>query len=123
VDFYEIESGRVLRAHVSVHLKGNPTGVRDGGILEAPLHEVEVECLPKDLPERLIVDISELDVNQSIHTGDLKLGDGVKLLSPDDQVVALVKFAKEESAAASTEAADAAGPAAAAPAEEAADKK
>jgi large subunit ribosomal protein L25 len=120
VDFYEVESGKLLRTRVSVHCKGSPIGVRNGGVLELPLHEVEVECLPKDLPERIIVDISELDVNQSIHTGDLKLGEGVKLMSPDDQVVALVKFAKEETAATSAEAADAAGPAAASPADEAA---
>jgi large subunit ribosomal protein L25 len=116
VDFYEVESGVALRARVSIHIHGTPVGVREGGVLEFPLHEVEVECLPKDLPERLDVDISGLKVNQSIHVRDLALGDGVRLISGGDQVVALVKFAKAESAAADTEEAAAAGPAAAAPA-------
>jgi large subunit ribosomal protein L25 len=117
VDFYEVESGVALRAKVSIHIHGTPIGVREGGILEFPLHEVEVECLPKDLPERLDVDISGLKVNQSIHVRDLVLGDGVRLISGGDQVVALVKFAKAESAAVSTEEeAAAAGPAAAVPA-------
>ncbi|MDR1468877.1 MAG: 50S ribosomal protein L25 [Spirochaetaceae bacterium] len=99
VDFYEIERGKVLRAKVRVHVNGNPIGVREGGILEIPIHDVEVECLPKDLPRRINVDISTLAVNQSIHVRDLALGDGVKLISAEDQVVALVKFAKAEKAA------------------------
>ncbi|MDR1257080.1 MAG: 50S ribosomal protein L25 [Spirochaetaceae bacterium] len=114
VDFYEIEMGKILRARVSVRITGNPVGVRNGGILETPLHDIEVECLPKDLPARIDIDISGLDVNQSIHVRDLVLGDGVKLVSGEDQVVALVKFAKAEAASAAaseTEAAPAAKPA------------
>ncbi|MDR0624321.1 MAG: 50S ribosomal protein L25 [Treponema sp.] len=119
VDFYEVESGIALRARVSIHIIGNPIGVREGGILESPLHEIEVECLPKDLPERIEVDVSELKVNQSIHVRDIVLGEGVRLISGADQVVALVKFAKTEAAAPTEEeAAAAAGtaPAGAAPA-------
>ncbi|GHV60409.1 50S ribosomal protein L25 [Spirochaetia bacterium] len=118
VDFYEVESGVALRAHVSVHVHGTPIGVREGGVLESPLHEIEVECLPKDLPERIDVDISALKVNQSFHVRDIALGEGVRLLSNPDQVVALVKFAREEVVAPAAEeaaAADAA-PAAGAPA-------
>jgi large subunit ribosomal protein L25 len=104
VDFYEIEGNTLLRARVSIHIHGNPVGVREGGILETPLHDIEVECLPKDLPERLDVDIAELKVNQSMHVRDLKLGEGVKLISNPDQVVALVKFAKAEAAPVAEEA-------------------
>lgn len=121
VDFYEVEAGIVLRTKVSVHAQGNPIGVRDGGILELPLHEIEVECLPKDLPERIVVDIAGLHVNQSIHVRDLAIGENVRLISPADQVIALVKFARDEAASAATSE-DAAGPAAAAP-EAAAEKK
>lgn len=99
VDFYEIDTVKILRTNVSLHIYGNPVGVRDGGILETPLHEIEVECLPKDLPERIEVDISSLKANQSIHVRDLKLADGVKLVSAGDRVIALVKFAKAEVAA------------------------
>jgi large subunit ribosomal protein L25 len=105
VDFYEVESNTSLRARVSVHVQGSPVGVREGGILELPLHEIDVECLPKDLPERIDVDISGLKVNQSIHVRDLALGEGVRLISGGDQVVALVKFAKAETVAAEEEAA------------------
>ena len=131
VDFYEVESGIMLRARVSIQLKGNAIGVREGGVLEFPLHEIEVECYPKDLPERIELDISDLGVNHSIHVRDLALSESVRVLSSVDQVVALVKYAKEEkeaapteeeaaaaaAAAAATPGAAAAGPAAAAPAE------
>jgi large subunit ribosomal protein L25 len=113
VDFYEVESGVALRAKVSIHLNGNPVGVREGGMLESPLHEIEVECLPKDLPERIDIDVSGLKVNQSLHVRDIPLGAGVKLISAADQVVALVKFAKAEAApSAEAEAAAGAAPAA-----------
>ncbi|AEF82905.1 50S ribosomal protein L25 [Leadbettera azotonutricia] len=117
VDFYEVESGVALRARVSIHLQGSPIGVRDGGILEFPLHEIEVECFPKDLPERIDLDVSALSVNQSIHVRDIPLASGIRLISGSDQVVALVKYAKEEAVVAPTaEEAAAAGPAATEPA-------
>jgi large subunit ribosomal protein L25 len=99
VDFYEVESGIALRARVSINLKGNAIGVREGGVLEFPLHEIEVECLPKDLPERIEIDISTLGVNQSIHVRDIPLASTIRLISASDQVVALVKYAKEQAAA------------------------
>ena len=116
VDFYEVESGIAVRARVTIILKGNAIGVREGGVLEFPLHEIEVECLPKDLPERIELDISGLGTNQSIHVRDIALAEGIRVLSNADQVVALVKFAKEEKAAEPTpEEAAAAAAAAAAP--------
>lgn len=123
IDFYEVESGVVLRAKVSIVLHGNPIGVREGGMLENPLREIEVECLPKDLPDRIDIDISELKANHSLHVRDIHLAEGIKLISNPDQVVALVKFAKAEVVAAAVpDAAAVAADAAAAPAA-AADKK
>jgi len=105
VDFYEVESGVSLRAKVSIQLRGNPIGVREGGILEFPLHEIDVECLPKDLPERIELDISSLGANQSIYVRDLKLAEGVRIITGSEQVIALVKFARDGVAAPTGEAA------------------
>ncbi len=118
VDFYEVQKDTLLRAKVPVHVIGTAVGTREGGILEAPLHELEVECLPRDLPEKIEVDVSALKANQSIHVRDLQLPAGVKVISNSDQVVALVKYAKAEVVEAETAAAAeaAAAPAAAAPA-------
>ena len=115
VDFYAIERGKLLRAHVSLHVSGSPVGVREGGILETPLHEIEVECMPKDLPEQITIDVSALKVNEALHARDIVLPAGVKLIGNGDQVVALVKFARSESPAEGAE--EAAAPAAPAAAE------
>ncbi len=118
VDFFEVEQDQAIRARVSIHLLGSPIGVREGGILEAPVHEVEVECLPRDLPGKIEVDVSGLGANHSIHVRDISLPN-VRILNSGDQVVALVKFAKIEAAPvveAVEEGAEAAGEAGAAPA-------
>ena len=95
VDFFEVEQDREIRAHVSIHLLGTPIGVREGGILETPVHEVEVECLPRYLPGKFEIDVSTLEANHAIHVRDISLPN-VKILNSGDQVVALVKFAKIE---------------------------
>jgi len=115
VDFYEVESGVSVRARVTIQLKGAAIGVREGGVLEFPLHEIEVECLPKDLPERIELDVSNLGVNQAIHVRDVPLSDAIRVISSLDHVVALVKYAKEEKVAAPVEEAAAEAGAAAAP--------
>jgi large subunit ribosomal protein L25 len=96
VDFLEIVKGRILHARVPLHLVGSAIGVRNGGILEHPGHEVEVECDPRYLPEGIDVDISGLEANHSIHIRDLPLIPNVKFLSSPELVVASVKFAKAE---------------------------
>ena len=114
-DLYEVEAGRILRTRVGIRLEGSPTGVRDGGVLETGVTEIEIECLPRDLPPRIIVDVSNLGVNESIHVRDLQLSDAIKVLSEEDQVVATVKFitAEAETAVAETEETPAADAAAA----------
>jgi len=114
IDFYEVESGVALRAKVSLVFQGNPVGVREGGMLETPMHEIEIECFPKDLPERIEIDISGLKANHSLHVRDIPLNQGIRLLSNPDKVVALVKFAKAEAVAVPAAADEAAAPAAAA---------
>jgi large subunit ribosomal protein L25 len=100
VDFYEFEKGKALRTRVPVRLEGNPVGVKEGGILESLLHRIEVECLPKDLPEELVLDINELGLDKSMHIRDLALPEGVRALQPADQVICVVAHRKAEEEAA-----------------------
>jgi large subunit ribosomal protein L25 len=119
IDFYEVESGVAVRAKVTLVLQGNPIGVREGGMLENPFFEIEVECLPGILPERIEIDISGLKGGQSLYVRDIPLAEGIRLLTNPDQVVALVRQARVETAAATEGATDAAAPAeSAAPAAE-----
>ncbi|NNM55319.1 MAG: 50S ribosomal protein L25 [Spirochaetales bacterium] len=90
IDFYQVSSTKTLHAKIPLHLAGTPAGVREGGLLEQLVHEVEVECLPKDLPHEIKVDVSNLLVGQSIHAGDLAGFAGVKFLLNADTVVAHV---------------------------------
>lgn len=96
VDFYAIESGQLLRTNVQIHLTGTAPGVREGGVLQSQIHEVEVECLPKDIPEYFELDISGLQVGDALHVADLPALDGVKILNSEDQTIALVAMTREE---------------------------
>jgi len=96
VDFYEIERGKTLRTNVGLHLVGTATGVREGGVQESFLHELEVECLPKDLPEHIEVDISVLEIGHSIHVRDIQAPAGVEILNSPDQVVCMVTHKRAE---------------------------
>jgi large subunit ribosomal protein L25 len=96
VDFYEFEKGKALRTRVPVRLEGNPIGVKEGGILESLMHALEVECLPKDLPEEIVLDINELGLDKALHVRDLTLPPGVRPIPAPDQVVCLVAHRKAE---------------------------
>lgn len=98
IDFYEFKKGVALRTRVPVRLTGNPIGVREGGVLETLMHQVDVECLPKLLPEEIIGDIAELKIGDALHIRQLPIPEGVKVLQTADQVVCLVthRMAEEE---------------------------
>ncbi len=96
VDFYEVATGKLLRTNIQVHVHGNPKGVREGGILDVSLHDIEVECLPKDIPEEFSIDVSELDIGDSVHVSDIVQPEGVRILTHLDQVIASVVHARVE---------------------------
>ena len=96
IDFYEFERGKALRTRVPIRLTGNPAGVKEGGILEILLRELDVECLPKDLPEEIVLDISELALDKALHVRDMNLSEGVRSLMSIEQVVCLVAHRKAE---------------------------
>jgi len=89
VDFLELTKGHVITAHIPVHVHGSPKGVRvGGGVLDIQLHEIEVRCLPSDLPHQIDIDVSGLDLGESLHIADLPKLSGVEYMGDDDQPVA-----------------------------------
>jgi len=84
VDFFEIEKGKTLRTTVPVHVEGTAPGVREGGMLEQQTHSLDIECMPKDIPSNITVDVSKLAIGESIHVGDLEVPEGVKILAGED---------------------------------------
>ncbi len=96
IDFYEFKKGVALRTHVPLKFSGNPIGVKEGGILETLLHELEVECLPKDLPEEIGVEIGELALGHALHVSQITLPEGVRAIAAPDQVICIVAHRKAE---------------------------
>lgn len=91
VDFHQVEESKKLRVDVPVHEVGEAVGVRTGGgILDHALRTLRVECLPKDLPDRIDVDVSALEVGQSIHVSEVKLPAGVSVLNAKELPVFMV---------------------------------
>jgi large subunit ribosomal protein L25 len=110
-DFYEIALDRVLQVKVHVELHGNPVGVKvEGGILDFVTRELEVECLPTHIPEKIVVDVSELGLGKNLRVSQVAPPDKVKILTDGDIVVAHVVVPRaEEEVAPVAEAAPAEG--------------
>ncbi len=97
VDLHEIAHDEPIHVEVNILEEGEPIGVRvGGGLLESPLRRLRIACLPKDLPEHIVVDVSHLEIGQAIHVGDLKLPAGITVLNAKDQSVAAVHAPKAE---------------------------
>jgi large subunit ribosomal protein L25 len=97
VDFHAVSATEKITAEVPIETVGEPIGVKtNGGLLEHNLRDLEVECLPGDLPDRIEVDVSGLDINQSIHVKDLKLPPGVEAVTDGDLTVVAVSAARVE---------------------------
>jgi large subunit ribosomal protein L25 len=107
VDLKRIAMDKVLRVRVPITLKGEAPGVKvQGGILEQVLREVEIECLPADIPGHIDTDVSGLNFGDSIRVSDLPHGGKLKFLTDEDQTVVHVVAVKEVVEAAPAEGAE-----------------
>lgn len=100
-DLYEVAMNRPLTVKIPIHYTGTPEGVKtDGGILQVIRRSVLIRALPADLPEFIEVDISGLGLNKSLHIGDVKFSEKLKVLDNKEfTIVAVVEAAEEEVAA------------------------
>ena len=91
VDFHAVSADEKIHSEVPVETTGDAVGVKSyGGLLELSLHAVEVECLPKDLPEVIRIDVSALNIGDAIHLKDLQLPQGVTTRGDGDLTVVRV---------------------------------
>lgn len=104
IDLKRIDLAKRLHVKVPVHVVGDPVGVKiQGGMFELINREIEIECLPDDIPEHFTYDVSKLGLGQAVRAGDIPLSGSMKLLAPADLVVAhvvMVRGADETAAAA-----------------------
>lgn len=98
VDFHEISLTEKIKVNVPVAAKGESIGVKqEGGSLEQILWEIEIECLPTEIPEKIEVDVSNLKMSEAIHVKDLKFAAGIKVFNdPGSIIVQVVAPMKEE---------------------------
>jgi large subunit ribosomal protein L25 len=89
VDLKRIDPERRMHAKVPVHTAGDPKGVKQqGGLLEVVSREIEIECLPDDIPEGFTLDVTELMIGQGVRASDVPMSGSMKLLTPPDTVIA-----------------------------------
>ena len=97
IDFYKIQKGVKLEVEVPVNLEGVPAGVRnEGGTLEQIIHEVPVRCLPDQIPEEISVDVTGLQIHDSLHISDLRAPEGVEILADPEQTLCIVSAPRLE---------------------------
>jgi large subunit ribosomal protein L25 len=109
VDFHEVSPTEKVTIMVPVETTGEATGVKNsGGVLEHVLFKIKVRALPKDLPEQVVIDVSSLELNKTIHIGEIKAPEGVEILGDKNIPVVSVAVPRAEEEAAPAEGAAAA---------------
>jgi large subunit ribosomal protein L25 len=110
VDFHEILLTEKITVSIPIETKGEPVGVKaDGGTLDHPLKELNIECLPTNIPEKISVHVDSLKIGDSIKVKELDIPDGITILDDLEQTVILVVPPKTEEEAAEGEAGEALG--------------
>ena len=100
-DLTRLVKGQKIEVTVPLHLTGEPLGVREnGGNLEQILREIEIRCEPREIPDTLEVDVTNLDVHDTLHVSDIQVSDKVEILTDPELVIATVGIVKEEVVAA-----------------------
>ena len=94
VDLQRVSANETLQVEVPLELVGEPEGVKAGGLLDHVMHGILVECLPADLPETVDVDVSALNIGDSLHVSDVVVGDKVTVITDADAMVASVAAPK-----------------------------
>ena len=89
-DFLALTAGEALTMTVPVRLEGTPVGVKAGGVLSQSMNELEVRALPKDIPGHISIDITSLQVGESIHVEDLSIGGSIEVLTELSRTIAVV---------------------------------
>ncbi len=90
LDFHAISENERIHANVPLELVGDAAGVKAGGLLEHLVHKLEVQCLPKDLPEIIRVDVTGIEVGKALHLREIPLPEGVRASADGELIVALV---------------------------------
>ncbi|MDX1419575.1 MAG: 50S ribosomal protein L25 [Rubricoccaceae bacterium] len=90
LDFQALTKGEKITVTIPVHLDGAAPGVKAGGVLSQPLYDLEIRCVPAKIPGQINVDVSTLEVGDSLHVSDLSLGDDIEVLTEPGRTIVTV---------------------------------
>lgn len=108
IDFHRIQMDEPVKSTVPIEVVGDAVGVKEGGILQVQSHELEVKCLPDQIPSSLQLDVTELEIGGNMTVADISVPGGVEVLSDDNEVVVTLLAPQKNEEAETEETADAA---------------
>ena len=94
VDFQEVSMSEIVEVSVPLNFTGTPAGLKEGGLFDVSMHEIEIRCKASDIPQQLDVDVTELQIGDTIHISDLDFGD-LEIINSPGILVAGVTVAKD----------------------------
>jgi large subunit ribosomal protein L25 len=94
-DLIGLTRGEKIQLEVPIRLLGSAVGVKEGGLLQESMHKLNIECFPKDIPQSLEIDVTELSVGDTVHVADLNF-ENINILNPEDTIVVSVVLPKVE---------------------------
>jgi large subunit ribosomal protein L25 len=98
-DLLGLTKGETIQIEVPVQLLGSAIGIKEGGVLQHNLHKLQIECLPKDIPQHITIDVTDIHLGDALHVSDLKL-ENITILNSQDAVILAITHPKVEKEAA-----------------------
>lgn len=99
VDFYEVSMDRKIRVKVPVEVTGKSVGVENGGMLQIIRRELEVFCLPNAIPDNITIDVTNLDIGEAVHVGDIPVAEGIEIPHEVNFTILTISATKRETEA------------------------
>jgi large subunit ribosomal protein L25 len=96
VDLMRVTAGKAIHVEIQLEIIGEAAGVKAGGTVDQVMHSISVECLPKDLVEKIEIDVSEMEIGDAFHVADLGLSSTMKAMVDDDAIVATIAAPRAE---------------------------
>ena len=90
IDFLILHKGEKIKVNVPLKIKGTAEGIKEGGVLEQLMREIEIKCIPSKIPEHFEIDISALKIGDSIHISDIEFKDGEFITNTDETLVTII---------------------------------
>ena len=96
IDLYGVDMDTQVTVKVAINIIGQSIGIKEGGVLNQNMSELEIECLPKDIPQNIEIDVSDLSIGDTLRLIDIKLNDNLKLIGEPDMLIASIVLPQKQ---------------------------